>query len=92
MRNKYDELTMGLAQSGPRRQALRRFGVGLAGVALTMLGLAAVFGVVEPASASATVVTSSDVRVVSERIVTQPNAPAAGKNGTHARHYYNARA
>ena len=39
MQNKFDELTRDLAQSVTRRQALRRFGVGLAGVALAMLGL-----------------------------------------------------
>ena len=39
MKNKFDELTKGLAQSVTRRQALRRFGVGIAGVALAMLGL-----------------------------------------------------
>ena len=40
MQNKFDELTKGLVQSVTRRQALRRFGVGLAGVALAMLGFA----------------------------------------------------
>ena len=40
MNNKFDELTKGLAQSVTRRQALRRFGVGLAGIALAALGLA----------------------------------------------------
>ena len=39
MQNKFDELTKGLAQSVTRRQALRRFGVGIAGLALAMLGL-----------------------------------------------------
>ena len=39
MKNKFDELTKGLAQSVTRRQALRRFGIGLAGIALAMLGL-----------------------------------------------------
>ncbi len=39
MNNKFDELSKGLAQSVTRRQALRRFGVGLAGVALAILGL-----------------------------------------------------
>ena len=85
MNDKFDELTKGLAQSVTRRPALRRFGVGIAGVALTVLGLAGVFGLFEPTSASAKVVTSGDVRLVSERIVTQPDAPAYGKNGTHGR-------
>ena len=39
MNNKFDALTKGLAQSVTRRQALRRFGVGLAGIALAALGL-----------------------------------------------------
>jgi len=39
MSNQFDELTKGLAQSVTRRQALRRFGVGLAGVAMVSLGL-----------------------------------------------------
>ena len=39
MNNKFDELTKGLAQSVTRRQALRRFGVGLAGIVLASLGL-----------------------------------------------------
>jgi hypothetical protein len=39
MNNQFDELTKSMAQSVTRRQALRRFGVGLAGVALAMLGL-----------------------------------------------------
>ena len=40
MSDKFDELAKGLAQSVTRRQALRRFGVGLAGVLLATLGLA----------------------------------------------------
>lgn len=40
MNNKFDELTKNLAQSITRRQALKRFGVGLAGMALACLGLA----------------------------------------------------
>ena len=39
MNDKFDELTKGLAQTVTRRGALRRFGVGLAGVALATLGL-----------------------------------------------------
>jgi hypothetical protein len=38
--NKFDELAKGLAQSLTRRQALRRFGFGLAGMALACFGLA----------------------------------------------------
>ncbi len=34
MSTKFDEIAKGMAQSLSRRQALRRFGVGLAGVAL----------------------------------------------------------
>ena len=40
MNDKFDELARGLAQSVTRRQALRRFGLGLAGMTLTWLGLA----------------------------------------------------
>jgi hypothetical protein len=40
MNHKFDELTKSLAQCVTRRQALRRFGVGLAGVMLATLGLA----------------------------------------------------
>jgi len=39
MNNKFDELAKGLAQSVTRRQALKKFGVGLAGMALACLGL-----------------------------------------------------
>jgi hypothetical protein len=38
MNNKFDELAKGLAQSTTRRQALKKFGVGLAGIALACLG------------------------------------------------------
>src|SRR6516225_760484 len=40
MNNKFDELAKGLAQSVTRRQAIKRFGVGLAGMALACFGLA----------------------------------------------------
>jgi len=40
MNNKFDELAKGLAQSTTRRQALKKFGVGLAGMALACFGLA----------------------------------------------------
>jgi len=40
MNEKFDELAKGLAQSGTRRQALKKFGVGLAGMALACFGLA----------------------------------------------------
>ncbi len=39
MNNKFDELAKGLAQSATRRQALKKFGVGLAGLALACFGL-----------------------------------------------------
>ena len=39
MNNKFDELAKGLAQSVTRRQALRKFSAGLAGLALACLGL-----------------------------------------------------
>lgn len=40
MNNPFDELTKGLAQSVTRRAALKRFGLGLAGMALACFGLA----------------------------------------------------
>jgi len=40
MKNKFDELAESLAQSVTRRGALKKFGTGLAGVALAWLGLA----------------------------------------------------
>ena len=40
MNNKLNELAKGLAQSVTPRQALKRFGVGLAGMALACLRLA----------------------------------------------------
>ena len=40
MNEKFDELTKALAQSATRRQALKKFGVGLTGMALACFGLA----------------------------------------------------
>ena len=40
MNHQFDELAKGLAQSVTRRGALKKFGVGLAGIALATLGLA----------------------------------------------------
>ena len=40
MNNKFDELTKGIAQSVTRRGALKKFGLGLAGIALACFGLA----------------------------------------------------
>jgi hypothetical protein len=40
MNNKFDELAQGLVQSTTRRLALKRFGGGLAGMALACFGLA----------------------------------------------------
>jgi hypothetical protein len=40
MNSKFDELTRSLAQSGTRRGALKKFGVGLAGMTLACFGLA----------------------------------------------------
>ena len=40
MNNQFDELTKSLAQSVTRRAALKKFGVGLAGMALACFGLA----------------------------------------------------
>jgi hypothetical protein len=47
MNNKFDELTRGLAKSVSRRQALRKFGAGLAGMVLAcfvLLGKATASG------------------------------------------------
>ena len=40
MSDRFDEMTKGLAQSVTRRAALKKFGLGLAGLALAALGLA----------------------------------------------------
>jgi hypothetical protein len=40
MSNEFDELAKGLAQTTTRRQALKKFGAGLAGMALACFGLA----------------------------------------------------
>lgn len=40
MNDKFDELAKSMAQSVTRRGALKKFGVGLAGLALALLGLA----------------------------------------------------
>ncbi len=40
MNDQFDELAKGLAQSVTRRGALKKFGLGLAGVALAAVGLA----------------------------------------------------
>src|SRR5919108_1652891 len=40
MNNQFDELTKGMAQSVTRRAALKKFGPGLAGMALVAFGLA----------------------------------------------------
>ena len=40
MKDKFDELTMSMAQSVTRRGALKKFSVGLAGIVLAALGLA----------------------------------------------------
>jgi hypothetical protein len=39
MNDKFDDLAKGLARSTTRRQALKKFGVGLAGMTLACLGL-----------------------------------------------------
>jgi hypothetical protein len=40
MNDRFDELAKGMAQSVTRRGAIKRFGVGLAGMALVLLGFA----------------------------------------------------
>ena len=40
MNNKFDELTKSMAQSVSRRAAFKKFGMGLAGMALACFGLA----------------------------------------------------
>jgi hypothetical protein len=42
MKNQFDELAKGMAQSVTRRQALKKFGVGVAGMALACFGLASI--------------------------------------------------
>ena len=49
MTNKFDELAKGLTQSVTRRQALKRFSIGLAGMALACFGLAKYAGCLRPA-------------------------------------------
>src|SRR5437667_12427 len=44
MNNQFDELAKGMAQSVTRRAALKKFGVGLAGMALACFGLAILAG------------------------------------------------
>ena len=44
MNNQFDELTKNLAQSVTRRGALKKFGAGLAGMALACFGLASKAG------------------------------------------------
>ena len=39
MNNQFDELTKSLAQSVTRRAALKKFGIGIAGIALACFGL-----------------------------------------------------
>src|SRR5262245_1394477 len=48
MNNKFDELTKSMAQSVTRRGALKRFGLGLAGMALACFGLASKAGAARP--------------------------------------------
>jgi len=47
MNHQFDELTKSLAQSVTRRAALKKFGVGLAGMALACFGLANKAGAVD---------------------------------------------
>ncbi len=39
MNNKFDELAIGMAQTVTRRGALKKFGAGLAGIALAAIGM-----------------------------------------------------
>jgi hypothetical protein len=48
MNNQFDELTKSLAQSVTRRQAFKKFGLGLAGMALACFGLADKAGAARP--------------------------------------------
>src|SRR5215471_15828823 len=52
MNDKFDELTKGLAQSVTRRQALRRFGVGLATALLASFGLVSESEAASPCASS----------------------------------------
>src|SRR5262249_18619040 len=51
MNNKFDELAKGMAQSVTRRGALKKFGLGLAGVVVSALGIAKKAAGQEPANA-----------------------------------------
>jgi Cys-rich repeat protein len=53
MNDKFDELAKGMAQSVTRRGALKKFGVGLAGIALATLGLANKAGAAQPCNSDA---------------------------------------
>ncbi len=62
------------------KEITKRFGIAV--VALTMLGVAGVFSLFEPTPSSAKSITSEDVRLASERIVTQSSdSNARGRNG-----------
>ena len=50
MKNKFDELTKGLAQSVTRRAALKKFSLGLAGMALACFGLSTKAAAVKPSA------------------------------------------
>src|SRR5213592_5321856 len=52
MNNQFDELTKSLAQLVTRRAALKKFGVGLAGMALSCFGLANVLQAADPTFAT----------------------------------------
>ena len=54
MQSKFDELTKAMAQSVTRRAALKKFGLGLAGMALACLGRGnrAEAGICKPSGAS----------------------------------------
>lgn len=82
MNNKFDELAKGLAQSVTRRQALKKFGVGLAGMALACFGLAS--------RANATQCLPSGLPCSSEKDCCSGiclKVPGGGKNNGGGTHY-----
>ena len=67
MNDKFDELAKGLARSVTRRGALKKFGLGLAGMALATLGLA----------------NKADSAEANRRSVCDCNAPYGGCKSPH---------
>ena len=76
MNDQFDELAKGLAQSATRRQALRRFGVGLAGLLLATVGLS------NKAEAARGCTSDADCPVVRYATATNPRPTMAVRRST----------